>query len=145
MRYSCLLALVALVALAACDDDDPSDLVSACTLEVAFLVDGDGRCMSGVATTQDAGTTLTFINLTGVDAELLTFTIAGLEEGANVIPPTDARYTTPDGVLYESVEGGTLTVDELDGELDGSFEFTAASGADRIVVSRGVIEALQFN
>ena len=142
MRY---FLLAALFALAACDDDDPSDLVSACTLEVAFLVDGDGRCVSGVATTQNAGTTITFITLTGVDDELLTFTVAGLTEGENAIPAAGATYTTPGGVLYESVEGGTLTVDELDGELDGSFEFTAAAGAARILVSRGVIEGLPFN
>lgn len=141
MRY---LLLAALLPLVACDDDDPSDLVEACRLEVAFLVDGDGRCMTGFATTENFGMTVTNIALTGVERELLTFTIAELAEGDNDIPEASASYTDPTGRLYTSLPGGLLTVTDLDSDLDADFSFRAVEGVDTVEIARGVIENLGF-
>ena len=141
------LALLTLSSLAvACDDDDPSDVAEGCRLEVAFLVNGEERCLTGSAesTRLQAGTTTTITLNGGAGSETLEMFFVDLAEGDNLIPENGARYVDPDGAVYSSGAGGRFTVSELDDDIDAEFSFTAENLTDSVAVTRGVIENLQF-
>lgn len=141
------LALLALCSLAAaCDDDDPSDVAEGCRLEVAFLVNGEERCLTGFAesTRLQAGTTTSITLNGGLGDEEITMLFIDLAEGETPIAENGATYVDPDGAVYTSEPGGRFVVSELDDDIDAEFSFTAEGLADSVVITRGVIENLRF-
>jgi VCBS repeat-containing protein len=96
---------------------------NAATGEWAFAL--DNAAAQGLGEGELAYETLTVTSLDGTDSEVITVTITGKNDAAD-IAGTDSGDVTEDGTLVAS---GTLTIDDADGSDEESFQAATVAGA----------------